>query len=449
MKFNDFKQMALKPLVLVGALLKKGWRYISKALSSIQKSDHPYIVVLGKQFKALGKKINFQKQSVRKQYAILGLGILVGFVALWVVVRIGGLVLFSTCSYVLESGSSQSFARRLKPASVEAYKVAPGTISKRIQTVGRLRPSEIVTLKSEIPGRITEILFKQGGNVKKGDILIQFDDADAKADFKDAEARLAQATADFNRISELRSRNIESGKKFDEAKAAFAVSEAKLLGAKARLDKTQIRAPFDGAIGIMEQSPGTYVQQGQELVTVVENNPMKVDFRIPEKNLHDVGGGQAAEIKLDGFPDQIFTATVEAIDSKVDHQSHSIAVRGTIPNPQGLLRGGLFTNVSLIIGEKGDAILIPESALEREGEMEFVWVIKNNKASRRRVLTGTKENNKVEIVAGLNSGEIVVMAGQMRLGSDGHPVRMLNFNEDGTEKPKEEQKKIDDVQDDE
>ena len=442
MNFEPMKKLFSS---LLEALIK-AFGQAGTALKSLGKSKSKPIQFIVQQIQFIGKKVNFHKQSVRKQYGLVGAGILIGFFLLWIVMRIGGLVLFSTCSYVLESGSGQSFAKRLKPAAVEAYKVSLGTISKRIQTVGRLRPSEIVTLKSEMPGRITDMPFKQGSEVKKGDLLIQFDDADAKAELKEAESRLIQAKADFGRISELKSRGTESGKKYDEVTAALGICEAKVASAQSKLEKTQIKAPFGGTAGIVELSVGAYVQQAQELVTIVDNNPMKIDFRVPEKNIHDIGTGQAAEIKLDGFPDQIFTATVEAIDSKVDGQSHSIAVRGTIPNPQGLLRGGLFANISLIIGEKGDAILIPESSIEREGDIEYVWLVKNNKTSRKRVLTGTKENGKVEIVAGVNSGEIVVTTGQNRLSSDGHPVHMLNLNEDGSEKPKEEQKKLEDVE---
>ncbi len=276
--------------------------------------------------------------------------------------------------------------------------------------------------------------------------LATFTKADAKAELHDAQSTLVLREADLKRMEALK--KVEAVKKYDEAKAAFEIAKAKIEIAKARLAKTQIIAPFDGVIGLIEPSPGAYVQAAQEMATVVDNNPMKVDFKIPERNLHEVGIGQGIEIKLDGFPDQIFTATVEAIDSKVDHQSHSIAVRGTIPNAKELLRGGLFANVSLIVGEKGDALLVPESALEREGDIEYVWVVKRNKASRKRVLVGTKEKNKVEIITGINPGEIVVTAGQMRFAGDGHPVKLLNLNEDGSEKPDAEKKKLEDAEED-
>lgn len=400
-------------------------------------------------FKFINRYLQFENKKTSIQITLIFSGFLVAIFALWVIKELGHLVLHKTCVYVIEGGESSFRSRRVKPAIVEAVKVVPGTISKRIQTVGKLRPNNIVVIKSETNGRITEIPVKEDSEVKQGDILFRFDDADAKAELQDAEAQLVLRETAFKRMSALKLKNVTSGKDYDEAKAGFEMAKAKIETAKAHLSKTVIKAPFGGIVGLIEPSPGAYVQAGQELTTIVDNNPMKVDFKIPERNLHEAGKGQGIEVRLDGFPDQVFGATVEAIDSKVDAQSHSISMRASVPNPNGLLRGGMFANLSLIVGEKGGTILVPESAVEREGDIEYVWIVRRGKASRRKVLTGIKENNKVEISGGLSPDEIVVTDGQMRLGSDNHPVKMMNLNEDGSEKPKEEQEKLKDEADSE
>ncbi len=424
-------------------ILKKLQEWSTQGLKRLKKIDISFLkkiaAFVARYYRATERfilSLDFKNQPRHKQSLIVASGAFVGLVALWVVIKIGGLLLFNTCSYVLDSGSGGAFARKFKTVNVEAAQAKVGSITKRIATVGNLRPNDIVTLKSEINGRITEINFREGTDVKKGDVLIQFDDADAKAELKDAEAQFILREADLKRSETLKKSNFESTKKFDEAKAAFAVAEAKVETAKSRVAKTQIIAPFDGTVGITSLSVGAYTQAGQELVTIVDNNPMKVDFKIPERNLHDVGVGQVVEIKLDGFPDQIFSATVEAIDAKVDPASHSIAIRASVPNPKKLLRGGLFANISLITGEKGDAILIPEAALEREGEIEYVWIINKSKVSRKRILVGSKESDMIEVSAGLAGGELVVTAGQLRIG-EGTTVKVVNLNEDGTEKPKD------------
>ena len=388
----------------------------------------------------LNRYIQFDKRPLWMRISIIVGGIIAGIFSLWVLGRLGGLVLTKTCTAVLDSGVTSRMGRRIKPVIVEAAKVSPGTIARRLQTVGRLRPNHSVTLKAEVPGKIEEILVKEGSSVEKDELLIQFDDRDVKAELLEAEATLELREAAFKRSEAIK--KIDAAKNYDEAKAGLEIARAKVATAKARLSKMQIRAPFSGIMGLIEPSVGAYVQAGQEIGTLVDNNPMKVDFKIPERNLLDAGVGQGVEIRLDGFPDKMFLATVEAIDSKIDAQSHSIPVRATVPNASGELRGGLFSNINLIVGEKGGALLVPESALERDGDTEYVWVIRRNKAHRQKVLTGSKEKGKVEIVAGLNNGDMVVITGQMRLGGDGSLVKILNLNDDGTERSQDDQKKI-------
>jgi membrane fusion protein (multidrug efflux system) len=117
---------------------------------------------------------------------------------------------------------------------------------------------------------------------------------------------------------------------------------------------------------------------------------------------------------------------IEAVDAKVEQESHSVQVKGVIPNPDNLLRDGLFANVSLIVGEKGNTMTVDESSIERIGEIEFVWVVERGRAEKRRVLTGSRENGHVAIVAGLQPGQIVVTSGQIKL-SDGAKVKISNM----------------------
>jgi membrane fusion protein (multidrug efflux system) len=213
-----------------------------------------------------------------------------------------------------------------------------------------------------------------------------------------------------------------------------------LDAAKARFEKTAILAPFTGNIGLINVSVGAYVQAGQELVTIVDSTPMKVEFKIPEKHVHDVGVGQTIEVRIDAFKDRVFTGVVEAVDSKVESESHSISIRGSIPNDSGILKAGLFANISLIIGEQGETIMIDESAVDREGEIEFVWVVEKGKAGRRRIMTGTRENGKIEVIGGLQPGQIVVTVGQIKLG-DGVRVKITNMEDPATAKEKTDSKK--------
>lgn len=310
--------------------------------------------------------------------------------------------------------------------NVEAVRVEKGTMTKRINTVGVLRANAEVILKSETAGRIKAINFKEGETVNEGDLLIQFDDNDARAELESSKAEFGSRQAAYQREEKLRAVGHGAAKNYDEAKGNYEATKARVDKAQANLDKTQIIAPFSGTIGIIKVDVGEYVQPNAEMVKLVDNTPIKVDFKIPEKNLHEVGVGQIAEIRLDGFPNRIFSATVEAIDSAADAASHSIALRALIGNENNELRSGLYANISLIIGEKSNTLMIPESAIIRDGDTEYVWVVvKDNQVGMQKIITGTRENAKVEVLNGLPEGTLVVTAGQMKLGG-GKRVNITN-----------------------
>lgn len=354
------------------------------------------------------------------------LSVLIVFLSLWfLTLRIGKPLTRSFCIAAMSNDKQGGFSER--PARVvEAQTVNVGPVSSRLTTVGNMRANAMVIIKSEISGKIAEILFTEGSNVKKGDLIIRFEDAEHQGAVLQAEGELENAKSNYERISKLHEKNVESGKKLDEVKAALKMAEGKLQQTKARLEQANIKAPFDGTIGIMNINAGAFVQAGTELVTLVDNSSVKVSFKVPEKNIHDIGAGQIVEVKVSAFKNQVFTGTIEAVDAKIEKESHSVEVKGTIPNPDGLLRDGLFANVSLIIGEKNNSMTVDESCVERQGEVEFVWIIERGRAERKRVLTGSRENGQVEIVAGLQPGQIVVTSGQLKL-SDGAKVKISNM----------------------
>jgi membrane fusion protein, multidrug efflux system len=365
-------------------------------------------------------KLPFMNHFTKDKAPFIIGGVVAGALGLWVIGKITA-PLFSpylkdACRSFLGEDAA-AMRQQMQPAVVETARLIRGTITKRISTVGLLHANAEVMLRSEIAGRIKEVRFKEGEQVNKGDALILFENADLKAEVEGAQAELTLRQADFDRMTKLQAAKIESVKKYDEAKANFESAKARLDKAQAALDKTTIVAPFEGIIGLIDIDPGLFVQAAQDLVKLVDNTPIYVDFKIPEKNLHDVAVGQLAEVKLDGFPDEKFIATVEAIDSSVDPISHSIAIRTTIPNENGKLRSGLYANVSLIIGEKPDALLVPESALLRDGNRELIYVVHEGRAQLVPVITGTRENAMVEIVSNLREGLNVVTAGQIKLYS--------------------------------
>ena len=369
--------------------------------------------------------IRFLRTLSPSQAMLATLVVVIGFLAVWfVVLRVGKPVMRSIC--VAAMASDRRVDREQRMRVVEAQTVKLGTVSKRINTVGHMRAKDMVIIKSEMGGRIAEILFTEGGRVKKGDLIIRFEDAEYRAAVQIAEGEQEHAKSNFERISKLYEQKAASNKQLDEENARLKIAEGKLLQAKANLEKANIKAPFDGVIGIMNFSAGAFLQGATELVTVVDNSAVKVTFKVPEKNIHDVGVGQIVEVKVSAFKNQVFSGIIEAVDAKVEPESHSVQIKGLIPNPDNLLRDGLFANVSLVVGEKGDTMTVDESSVDRMGEVEYVWVVERGRSERRRVMTGSRENGQVEIVAGLQPGQVVVTSGQIKL-SDGAKVKISNM----------------------
>ncbi|MDR0552665.1 MAG: efflux RND transporter periplasmic adaptor subunit [Holosporales bacterium] len=323
-----------------------------------------------------------------------------------------------------EMDAMSSAERRV--VGVEAKKVVSGTTLRQVRSIGTMKANAEVVIKSEIPGKIKEILFTEGGEVKAGDELIRFEDDLYIAGKEKAEATYMLHKAEYERMNRLYKQNAGSLKDYEKTLAEMNISKAQLSEAKFQLSRTSIRAPFSGVIGIMKVNVGNIVQQHTELVTIVDNSNVKVEFMIPARFIEDIAVGQSVEISVDSFPDKTFSGMVDAVDSEVDTKNHSILVRAVIPNPNGLLKHGLFANVTLVTGEKSDVLLIDEESLDREGSREFVWAIdEKGRAYMKQVLTGARDDHGVEVVAGLKEGEYVVTAGHLKL-SNGVKVRILN-----------------------
>lgn len=383
--------------------------------------------------------INENKRALKTQAIVLLSSVLV----LFITYKSLNPAMKGVCRIVLSSNDELMDMGRDRLIGVEASKAKTGTTLREVKSIGTLKANAEVVIKSEIPGKINEILFTEGSNVKKGDVLIKFEDDLYLSEKNKFEAEFTLRKAEFERMDKLYQKKVGSRKTYDEALAQMNAAKAQLDNATFQLSRTVIKAPFDGTIGIMKGSvsPGNIVQQQTELVDIVDNSMVRVEFLVPVKYIEDIAVGQNVEITVDAFKDKVFSGTVDAIDSEVDTRNHSILVRAIIPNKNGNLKHGMFANVKLITGEKNDVVLIDEDALDREGAIEFVWVIDDKgRAYRKRVLVGAKDINGAEIIAGLKDGEIVVTTGQLKL-TEGSLTKILNKEELDEEKAENPQEK--------
>lgn len=311
------------------------------------------------------------------------------------------------------------------PVTVEAAPVGLGRVQREIEAVGSLRSNESVIIRPEIAGRITEILFEEGQPVQRGAPLFQLDDTIARAQLEQAKASLVLSRANHERTQSLHQRGASSLRAQDEAVAKLRADEAAVELAQATLDKARIFAPFNGVVGLRRVSVGDYVNPGQDLVNIEDLESLKVDFRVPEIYSMQLKVGQKVQIRLDAIPNSSYEGTVYAIDPAYDPNGRAIILRARLPNSDGLLRSGMFARVTLLVDEREQAIVVPETALVPVGEDQFVYCIVDGKAVMTKVRTGQRRQGQVEIVEGLAPESVVVTEGTVKL-RDGLAVRTVS-----------------------
>ena len=320
-----------------------------------------------------------------------------------------------------------------RPVSVEVAKVEITQLVDDAQTVGSLRSRQGVMVRPEISGRITQLNFRDGERVRKGQLLVQLDDQLPQAQVKQSQAELSIAQANHKRNQELLAQNFISQRTVDESAASLEVAQAKLALSVATAARLKITAPFDGITGIRSVSVGDYLKDGSDIVNLEDIDAVFVDYRLPERFQTRLKKGQRATVDLDALPGRKFEAVVLAIDPLIDSNGRSVGVRGCIDNRQLTLRPGMFARVTTVFGERNQARVIPEEAIVPQGGKVFVIKVVDNgdaanpaKVSQRtEVKVGIRRPGRVEIVEGLEPDDVVVTAGHQRLQKDGTVVKPI------------------------
>ncbi len=291
----------------------------------------------------------------------------------------------------------------------------------QIEAVGTARAKESVEVTSKASNTVSAIRFEEGDRVRRGQVLVELDNAEERAALAEAEAALAESQNNFKRSRDLYTSKALSVSQLDLIEATLKGNQARVDVAKARLDDTIIRASFDGNTGFRRVSVGSLVSPGSVITTLDDTSIIKLDFTVPETYLYVLQKGLPVTAATAGLPGREFTGRVAQIDSRIDPVSRSIAVRAELPNSKGELRPGMFMTVKLQ-GEERPALVIPEAAIVPEQGRTFVFVVENGEAVRREVKLGKRRPGQVEIVEGLKEHERVVVEGTQNL-RDGGPVR--------------------------
>ena len=353
-----------------------------------------------------------------KKWAVIG-AVAVGLVLFAALLMRGSLGPART-----EARSNNAPAAQARPGVPVETATARMVLNNRdIRAIGSLQSDESVKIAAEVPGRISEILFKEGQPVQQDAPLVKLDDALVQAELADVRARQDLAQANLDRANQLARTGSGTERARDEAIAASAQGRAAVELAQARLDKHTIRAPFSGIAGLRALSVGAFVNTGTEFVTLEKIDTLKVDFAVPEIYLSDIRVGLKVDVTVDALADRTFSGTIYAIDPAVDVNGRALRVRARLPNPDGVLRPGLFARIVIKGGEE-QVVVVPESAVVPRAGDSIVFRVENGRAIETKVELGSRKAGEVEIRKGLPANAVVVTAGQQRL-RDGAAVDVV------------------------
>lgn len=305
---------------------------------------------------------------------------------------------------------------------VNAQIVKPHLLTDEVQVTGRLVPDEEVDLSFETSGKITDIYFTEGTFVKRGTLLAKVNDRQLQAQLKRLEAQLPLAEDRVFRQNALLKRDAVSKEAYEQVKTELATLNADIENIKANIDMTELRAPFDGIIGLRQVSVGAYASPTTILAKLTKVSPLKVEFSVPERYAREIKKGTNLDFKIEGKLN-VFHAQVYATEASLDVETHTLTVRALYPNRNGELLPGRYTGIQLKQKEIEDALAIPSEAIVPEMGKNKVFVYRSGVAEPVDIALGIRTETEVQIVQGLASGDTILTSGTLQLRK-GMPVEL-------------------------
>jgi len=301
-----------------------------------------------------------------------------------------------------------------QPVAVVTAVVVRQPLALEIEAVGTALANQAVEITSKVANTVTNIRFAEDQLVRRGDVLVEFDSTQLRAELGGAEAALAESQAQYDRSRQLETSNVLSRAQLDQIEAALKTNQAAVGVARARLSDTVIRAPFAGRTGFRSISLGSFVSPGTVVTTLDDTSIIKLDFTVPQTYLSAVKRGIAISARTNGLPGREFTGNVAALGSRIDPVTRSITVRAELPNRDGVLRPGMFMTVNLT-AEDSPVLTVPEAALVPEQGSTYVFAVIESQVEQRKVTTGRRKPGIVEITSGVKEGDRVIVDGTLKV----------------------------------
>jgi membrane fusion protein (multidrug efflux system) len=314
---------------------------------------------------------------------------------------------------------------------VEVSEVAVRTVADKFEGVGTIEAIAAITVVGEIDAAVKALPFKEGGFIRRGELIAQLDDAQLAAELARADALRSQSKSTYDRVKSIVEQRAGAPQDLDDAAAALKVAEANLALAKARFDKTRIIAPFDGIIGARKVSVGTFLRAGQPIADLANIDEIRVTFSTPERYLSHLTIGSNVAVSSTVFAGPPLQGKITVVEPLIDQVTRSARVVAHLQNVGRRFRPGMSANVTAVLSERPNAITVPGEAIFGNGNQFFVFVVKPDSTVARVALTlGTRLPDVVEVLEGLQPGMTVVRAGHQKL-FDGGKVMPIHTQSGG------------------
>ncbi len=315
---------------------------------------------------------------------------------------------------VVQDAQGQVAGSKGGKLAVDALIIKPAALDNKLNVTGSVLPNESLELKSEVSGKITSISFREGKQVRKGELLIQTNDDEIEAQLEKQKYNQKLNQDNEFRQRKLLEKDAISQEEYDNALNRLNTTDADIRLLETQLDKTRIRAPFEGIIGLRFVSEGAYISPSTVIATLYNISPAKIEFAVPGRYSTQVVPGRKIRFTIEGDL-KFYEGAVYAIEPRIDPDTRTLKIRAMADNKSGNLLPGQFVKVEVILESSANAILVPTEAVIPEQEGKKVFILENGKAKEVFIETGIRTANSLEVLSGLKANDTLLTTGILQL----------------------------------
>ncbi|MES2747854.1 MAG: efflux RND transporter periplasmic adaptor subunit [Bacteroidota bacterium] len=330
------------------------------------------------------------------------------------VIVLGGMIVYRITKNKSENEKGNDKNGKKPPIGVSAIVITPQDFSNTISLSGSIEANEQIEIRSEVSGIVENISFTEGSQVSKGQVLLKVNDIELRAQLAQARTKESLASENERRAKLLLQKEAISQEEYDIASADYRTTKSQTQLIQAQIGKTSIRAPFSGKVGLRNISPGTYVTPATLIAKLVNTNPLKITFSIPEKYASEINKNSEITFTVPNVAEK-FTAKIYALEPEIETMTRTLKIRALTQNSNGKLLPGTFANIELPLRNIKDAIIIPTEAVIPVQDGKKVFIANNGKAKEVKVETLTRTDKDIVITSGLKIGDTLLTSGVMSL----------------------------------